>query len=68
MFTLLERLKDEVRQKMEEEREEYEAMMGHIERALSKHEFVFDLPYGTVMYMQMYLGIDSPYDAFEDKD
>ena len=68
MITLLERLKDEVRQKMEEERGEYEVVMSHIERTLSKHEFVFDLPYGTVMYMQMYLGIASPYDAFEDKD
>ena len=68
MITLLERLKDEVRQKMEEEREQYESVMGHIERALSRHEWVFDLPYGTVQYMQMYLNIESPYDAFEDKD
>lgn len=68
MITLLERLKDEVRQKMEEERGEFETVISHIERQLSRHEWVFDLPYGTVQYMQMYLGIDSPYDAFEDKD
>ena len=68
MITLLERLKDEVRQKMEEEREEFTAVIDHIERGLSKHEWVFDLPYGTVKYMQMYLNVDSPYDAFEDED
>ena len=68
MHTLLERLKDEVRQKMKEEREEFTAAIDHIERQLSKYEWVFDLPYGTVQYMQMYLDIESPYDAFEDKD